>query len=248
MSPPNFHPATRRTPNASFTLIELLVVVAIIAVLVALLLPALSAARDQGRTLQCQTLLRNIGAAMVAYANDHRDELMPWVQGSAVDGRGWNPGVWSGVLVGGWNRVIDGTTTIGFSGPNYIGLTPYQTNPYRCPKDMPILVGDDVDLTSSFVYNDQAPWTYSRQPTRNITRFDRPSAFVLIPEWWGADWSAGLGYTILRYWDADGWNWYTGKTLGSHHGRGANVLFGDFHVGLLDSDLSNDPAVADWGW
>jgi prepilin-type N-terminal cleavage/methylation domain-containing protein len=56
-----------------FTLIELLVVVAIIAVLVAMLLPALKSARDQGKRVVCQTNLRELGMFFVYYADDHND-------------------------------------------------------------------------------------------------------------------------------------------------------------------------------
>jgi prepilin-type N-terminal cleavage/methylation domain-containing protein/prepilin-type processing-associated H-X9-DG protein len=56
-----------------FTLIELLVVVAIIAVLVAVLLPALSAAREQGKSVVCQTNLRQLGMVFRYYAEDHND-------------------------------------------------------------------------------------------------------------------------------------------------------------------------------
>lgn len=55
----------------SFTLIELLVVIAIIALLGALLLPALSSAREQGRRVVCKSNLRQTGLAMTAYDSDY---------------------------------------------------------------------------------------------------------------------------------------------------------------------------------
>jgi prepilin-type N-terminal cleavage/methylation domain-containing protein/prepilin-type processing-associated H-X9-DG protein len=56
-----------------FTLIELLVVVAIIALLISLLLPALNGARNQTKKLRCQSNLRTIGHAVQFYLSDYRD-------------------------------------------------------------------------------------------------------------------------------------------------------------------------------
>jgi len=59
----------------SFTLIELLVVVAIIAVLVAMLLPALSAAREQAKRVLCQANLKELDLVFRFYAADHNDYI-----------------------------------------------------------------------------------------------------------------------------------------------------------------------------
>ena len=59
--------------RTSFTLIELLVVVAIIAVLVAILLPAISQARERARAISCGTRLKQIGQAFCQYRMDNYD-------------------------------------------------------------------------------------------------------------------------------------------------------------------------------
>jgi prepilin-type N-terminal cleavage/methylation domain-containing protein/prepilin-type processing-associated H-X9-DG protein len=60
-----------------FTLIELLVVVAIIAVLAALLLPALGSARERGRMSVCASNLKQISLAVQLYADDHNGAIVP---------------------------------------------------------------------------------------------------------------------------------------------------------------------------
>jgi prepilin-type N-terminal cleavage/methylation domain-containing protein/prepilin-type processing-associated H-X9-DG protein len=61
----------------AFTLIELLIVIAIIGVLMGLLMPTISSAREQARRATCTANLRNIGAALAAYAADH-DRKLPY--------------------------------------------------------------------------------------------------------------------------------------------------------------------------
>jgi len=68
--------ASQRSFRA-FTLVELLVVISVIALLMAILLPALGAARERGRRAVCMANLRTLGQAVIIYANDNHDRLVP---------------------------------------------------------------------------------------------------------------------------------------------------------------------------
>lgn len=66
----------------AFTLIELLVVVAIIALLISILLPSLSCAREQARAARCGTQIRALGTGMHGYFTEHKD----WIPGVNTSG------------------------------------------------------------------------------------------------------------------------------------------------------------------
>lgn len=89
--------------KSAFTLIELLVVIAVIAILAALLLPALNRAKEKGRRIVCQHNLRQLGSALNLYAEEHNQypTCFRWLPAGrgAADPKGSAVSIWNALIL-----------------------------------------------------------------------------------------------------------------------------------------------------
>ena len=127
------HVKRSQSAGAAFTLIELLVVIAIIAILAALLLPALSRAKEKARALSCMNNNKQLAIATHLYSGDFNDQLPPnGDDDNDLDGESY----W---IQGNMANNLDAWNVANLGDPNYNKLSPYTSKQspgiYRCPDD-----------------------------------------------------------------------------------------------------------------
>ena len=203
---------TRR--RTGFSLIELIVVIGIIALLIALLLPAIIRSNESARTVQCASQLRQLGNAFFNYAANNQGHLPPWSGWHVAGGDGTgedDPGP-------GWTEIL---------APLYVS----PKNPaYNCPSFPPgypinyflsahwlrlnsrhSLMTSEIKTTSEFVLSGDTTGGHLYPPSLGHAFFTTDDC----------DKDDAVGNALVFFGEEGGFN---------VHRAGNNVLFADGHV------------------
>jgi len=196
----------KKMTKLGFTLIELLVVIAIIAILAAMLLPALSQAREKARSADCMSNLKQIGLVWMMYSQDYNDYLVPHTQPNGTATPPWSE------------------TLAGYAGNSIRGS-------YRC-KSNKLRYDYDVNYSPNWMLARLDD--HINYPDK-YGRIVQPLTTLLLCDGWVYNSNGKVAYyadnDTFTYKNA-----YNALVSGMHHTGGTNILFCDGHVGYFKKD------------
>lgn len=254
--------------NRAFTLIELLVVIAIIAILAAMLLPALSKAKQKAHGISCVNNLKQLTIATITYALDNEDKLPPNGEYNNQAGTPTSPDILPG---GRWAQWCPGlvdqahpftATNIDFIKAGLIFPYVQTVGIYRCPADRTMIANLGPRARSMSLNAWVNPiQVYQNQQNQGIRVYRKMSdltvpgaskTFFFIDENPGA---INDGYIVMNILRQDYWT----DVPASYHNNAGGLSFGDGHAEIRrwtdsklltakSSDIVADRGSKDWAW